>query len=111
MSQKEPVLCVDFDGVLNNYNGWKGNDELGVPRPWAKEFLEILSKEYVLYIFTTRDRKKVVEWLDKYNMSYDYVTDIKVGAVAYIDDRAITFRGNYEETLKELMDFKPYWEF
>lgn len=110
MGYDKKIICVDFDGVLNNYNGWMAYNELGVPKAWAKEFLEILKKEFTVYIFTTRDRKKVMNWLDKYDMVYDYVTDIKVDAINYIDDRAITFKGNYEETLKEIRDFNPYWE-
>ena len=39
----KPIICIDFDGVLNNYNGYDG-DNLGTPRPGAKEFLEKLSK-------------------------------------------------------------------
>lgn len=104
------IICVDFDGVLNNYNGWMGYDELGVPKAWAKEFLEILKTEFTVYIFTIRDRDKVMEWLDKYGMVYDYVTDIKVDALYYVGSKAITFRGDYEETLEEIRDFRPYWE-
>ena len=37
----KPIICIDFDGVLNNYNGYDG-DNLGTPRPGAKEFLEKL---------------------------------------------------------------------
>ena len=38
------------------------------------------------------------------------VTSIKPPAIAYIDDRAITFDGDYTETIKELKNFKPYWQ-
>ena len=105
-------ICVDFDGVLNTYKGWKGNDELYEPRIGAKEFLEELSVQYYVVILTTRNVEKVWEWLREYGLDFlvDEVTDIKVGAVAYIDDRALKFNGNYLETLIELNNFKTHWE-
>ena len=39
-------IFIDFDGVLNTYNGWKGSDELFEPMPNTKEFLINLSKNY-----------------------------------------------------------------
>ena len=108
----KPVICVDFDGVLNNYKGWKGKNELYTPRKGVREFLETLSIKYTIVIFTIRNRDKVIEWLEKYNLDIfiKEVTDIKVGAVAYIDDRGLKFNGAYVETLSELNDFKTHWE-
>ena len=37
------------------------------------------------------------------------VTNRKVPAVAYIDDRAIQFNGSYIQTIYEAVNFKPYW--
>lgn len=87
-----------------------GNDELGVPMMGAKEFLDILCDEYEVYIFTVRDKWKVMAWLDKHGMRYDFVTDIKVDAIAYIGSKFLTFNGEYDETLKELREFSPYWK-
>lgn len=103
-------VCVDFDGVLNNYTGWKGVDELYTPREGAKEFLLKLHENYKVIIFSTRDNDMVSEWLDKYDLYYDFVTSVKVGAVAYIDDRGIKFNGDYNEVLDELNNFKAHWE-
>ena len=108
----KPIVCVDFDGVLNNYTGWKGEHHLYEPRVGAGEFLEMLSSKFVVYVFTTRNRDKVIGWLEKNDLIFfvDEVTDIKVGAVAYIDDRAIQFNGDYQECLDKLINFKAYWE-
>ena len=108
---KGRTVCVDFDGVLNTYKGYKG-DNLGTPRPGCKEFLEQLSKEYDVVIFSVRRYAKIIKWLNEYNL-LQYVVNVtsyKPRAVAYIDDRAIQFNGNYEQTLKELKGFKTYWE-
>lgn len=107
----KPNICIDFDGVLTNYKGYKG-DDLGEVKQGAKEFLETLSQEYNIIIFSVRPFSKVAEWL-KENELKKYiwtVTSQKPPAHAYIDDRALRFKGNYEETLEELENFKPYWK-
>ena len=103
-------ICVDFDGVLNTYDGWKGEEELFVPREGAKEFLEKLSEEYTVTIFTTRDTAKIKFWMKKYNMYYDNITNIKRGAFCYVDDRGLKFNGDYDETFKQIHKFKAWWE-
>ncbi len=110
MSKEKLNVCVDFDGVLNNYKGWKGEEELFNPRKNTKKFLQELEQEYNVIIFTTRDEDNIKQWLDLYGMPYDKITNIKEGAVAYIDDRALKFNGSYEDCLKELKNFKAYWE-
>ena len=104
------AVCVDFDGVLNNYRGYDG-DNLGTPREGAKEFLETLSKEYTVVILTARRFDKVMHWLKSYGL-HEYVFDVtntKVPALAYIDDRGIQFKGDYDGILETLKFFKPYW--
>ena len=107
----KPTICLDFDGVLNIYKGYKGEDT-GELRPGAREFLEKLSKEYNVIIFSVRPFPQVVKWLYKHDLAgyvYD-VTSQKLPAHAYIDDRALRFNGDYNETLKELQGFQPYWK-
>lgn len=101
-------VCVDFDGVLNNYEFYDPN-ELYTPRDGAKEFLMELSKRFYVIIFTARDNEKVEQWLIDYDMPFNEVTNIKKPATAYIDDRAIQFNGDYEEILDIVDDFEPYY--
>lgn len=109
MSDK--IICVDFDGVLNTYTGYKGDDELFEPKPGVEEFLSVLSKKGLVVIHTARDSAKVRTWLKKYNLDkYVYtVTKVKVPALVYIDDRAIQHNGCFEDTLKSLESFKVHW--
>ena len=107
----KPIICIDFDGVLNNYNGYDG-DNLGTPRPGAKEFLEKLSKKYIIIILSARRYTKIIKWLNEYDM-LQYVaevTSIKPPARVYLDDRGIQFNGDYEKALKDIKNFKTYWE-
>lgn len=105
----KPNICVDFDGVLNNYHGYKEN-ELYTPRKGAREFLESLSENYNVLIHTTRDTSQVREWLIRYGLPFDMVTNVKYPAVAYIDDRAVPFKGEYAPVIKKVQEFKTYWE-
>lgn len=107
----KPTICLDFDGVLNNYHGYDKNN-LGEIRPGAEEFLKRLSINYNVIIFSVRPFPRIVEWLKKYDL-VEYVWDVtsqKQPAHAYIDDRALCFEGDYKKTLEDLKDFKPYWK-
>lgn len=104
------TVCVDFDGVLNEYKGYNERD-LYSPKPFAEDFLNKLSQEYEVVIHTSRVNKRVEKWLERNGLDkyISKVTSKKVPAIAYIDDRAIQFKGNYNETLDELESFEPYW--
>lgn len=108
-----PVVCVDLDGVLASYSGtgWQGVESIGEPIPGAVEFMDELSREFSITVFTTRTKADlpardeedgdytpedlaaiVRDWLDAHQFSYDevYVGQGKPLAVAYLDDRAVT---------------------
>ena len=108
---EKPVICVDFDGVLNDYNGYDPND-LGSPKAGCKEFLKELCKNYCVVILSARRYSKIIVWLDKYDLLkyVSNVTSYKPPAFAYIDDRSVQFTGDYNQTLNELKEFKPYWK-
>ncbi len=112
----KPVVCLDLDGVLATYTGWRGIEHIGEPIQGAVAFTRQLSKFCKIVIYTTRckeypqgtesppgaqdvDRRPAIElvmivreWLDRHGFSYDeiYFGQGKPFAVAYIDDRAIT---------------------
>lgn len=106
------TICLDFNGVLDDYQGWAGGKEYP-PREGAKRFLECLNLGgFDVVILTAIDPEQVKAWLRKYGLR-DYikdVTNIKPPALVYVDDRAICFRGNYEETLHRIAEFRAYWE-
>jgi len=114
MSEEEkPVVCVDLDGVLNAFDGWKGADFFHPPRPGAKEFLQRLNElGYCVIVFTVRWGPHVETWLTRHGLS-EYVwmvTDKKPPAHVYIDDRAICFNGDFDKTLNLVGSFKAHWE-
>lgn len=105
--KRKPRVCVDLDGVLAKYDGWRGPDQIGPPLPGALDFASSLSKIADIIIFTSRCSQehsgagsrispgrlkiRIIDWLEKYNFPYSdvYVGQGKPKAAAFIDDRAI----------------------
>jgi hypothetical protein len=101
---KPKHVCVDFDGVLAEYDGWKGPENLGEPREDAAQFLrEINDLGMKVIILTTRDPVMVQFWLLENGLSelVDRVTREKAPALAYISRWAITFKGDFQEITGE----------
>jgi len=113
MAYKKTIL-LDFDAVLHQYTGWKGSEErfLSPPIPNARHACHILARDRRLVCFTTRQETEVIErWLRANGFPEMKVTDRKEAASVQLDDRAIRFDGVWTDALiKELLEFKPYWE-
>ena len=106
-------ICVDLDGVIHRYSRKYHDGTLyDVPSKGAKEFMQKLKdRGFCVIVFTARpldvpDYHKGIEmvenWLDKYDIPYDFVTSLKVPATAYIDDRAVHFDGDWDDVEKNL---------
>lgn len=109
---KTKKIFIDFDGVINDYKGWKGEDNLFLPKKGILKFLEWLSQTSEITIFTTRDTLKVSQWLEKHNLR-QYIADItnvKRPAHIYIDDRGLKFNGNFNLLKTQIEGYKVYWE-
>ncbi len=106
------TIMIDLDGVLDNYNGNYIEDKIPDIKSGAKEFIEKLSKDYELILFTTRNSKLATIWLqdNKIDKYFKDVTSVKIPAYIYIDDRAIKFEGDYNKTLDEIKKHKVYWK-
>lgn len=100
------TICVGFDGVLNEY-GYEERD-LGEPLTGSKEFIKELRRKYKVVILTSRSKEQVIDWLNNNGFPSMEVTNRKIPAVAYIDDRAIRFNGSYTPTIYEALNLKPY---
>jgi predicted HAD superfamily phosphohydrolase YqeG len=106
------TIAVDFDGVLNMYDGWQGEDELFEPRPGAKEFIdELFLRGFKVVIYSTRGEHKLQPWLLKYNFNPGIqISASKPVAICYVDDRGLTFAGDFDVTLVAIEHFKAHWE-
>ena len=112
MGNYRKTILIDLDGVLNVYDGKYVENKLPELRQGAKEFIEELNKDYDLVLFTTRNNLKATKWLidNKIDKYFKNVTNVKIPAYLYLDDRAIVFEGDYQNTIKQIEDFKVYWK-
>lgn len=104
-------ILIDLDGVLNKYEKYEENFIPEI-KDGAKEFIEKLSKDAELYLFTTRNLLLSSKWLIKYDLDkyFKDVTNIKIPCHLFIDDRAVCFKGSYAKTFDEIQKFKTYWK-
>lgn len=124
IKSENKVIAIDLDGCIVSYkNGWIGENIFGELIPGSKEKIHYLkSKGYKIIIYTSRLATKELEkylldngiWFDAINENpwheYKQKGDKrKVIADIYIDDRAITFKGNWNEIPGLVENFKP-WE-
>lgn len=109
MANYKKRILIDLDGVLNNYI--KYSDEIPEIKDGAKNFLKQLSTEYELILFTSRNLLLASKWLIKNGLDkyFQDITNYKLPAALQIDDRAICFKGDFKETLKEIEAFEVYW--
>lgn len=87
-----PVIAVDFDGVLHDTTTTAPGRKLGTPQPGAQAgMIKLSGMGYKLVIWSLRGShdKHVRDWLDYYQIPYDDITDIKISASLYIDDKAL----------------------
>jgi len=64
---------------------------------------------YEVVVFTTRatheqGKLDVAQWLSEHGVSYDSITAEKLDARHYIDDKAVAFKGDWNETLGHVVD-------
>jgi len=99
-----PTLAVDLDGTLAEYDGWKGEDDIGAPRKGAKKWMKAVHKMGArIIVFTTRGNDDVVRgWLLEHDIPFDHINENpdqpegssdKVIADVYWDDRAVAADG------------------
>lgn len=89
---KKTVL-VDVDGVLAQYDGWKGLEHFGDPIHGAVEFTKKLSEKYEVCIFTTRahapsNKSEVEKNLTKLGFGGPGATAIESGEAHLSDEDA-----------------------
>lgn len=124
----KPILCLDFDGVLNGYqSGWQGADICPDPAvPGSIEFLDAAVQDFTVAIYSSRSGQangieamqfwlkcqcyKVMEQpaADELLAKITWPTE-KPPAMVTIDDRALCFTGNWVDfPISDLLAFQPW---
>jgi hypothetical protein len=113
ITQLRRTLCLDFDGVLHSYrSGWCGAEIIpDPPIHGTREAVARLRQQYRVVVHSTRchteeGRRAVQSWLQTHQIVVDEVCEHKPPALVYIDDRAIRFRGNWDDVLDEVRQFR-----
>lgn len=132
--KSNPIICVDFDGVIHSYtSGWKGVSVIS-DQPvegaieWIMDHLPVpdaicaMAPRYegpIVQIYSSRSkswfgRRAMKKYLIKNGLPESYITEgilkfptKKPAAFLTIDDRAICFNGTFPTT-EEMMSFKPW---
>ena len=107
------TILIDLDGVLNQYTGGFDKDFIPPIKEGAIEFLEKLSEDFELKLFTTRNKILAAKWLIKNNIDKYFIdiTNTKDLAWLYIDDRCINFNGNFNDLIKSINSFVPWYKY
>lgn len=130
----KPILCLDFDGVMHSYSsGWQGADVItDPPVPGLVTFLGDAAKHFRIAVFSSRsgqsggiqamqawlanvmshELRKVEPGSETANVWKRIYDEIewpieKPPAFLTIDDRAITFTGEWPN-VDALRSFKPW---
>lgn len=107
------TICLDFDGVLHSYrSGWRGAETIpDPPIHGTREAIARLRKLYRVVVYSARCRTEpgrlaIENWLRKHDIQVDELCEHKPPAMVYVDDRAIRFRGDWEQTFTDIQQFR-----
>lgn len=109
-----PILCLDFDGVLNSYRkGFQGaaiiDDD---PVPGAVEFVTRAQQYFTVVVYSSRSNHRggieaMQHWMREHGFPEVRFANEKPAAFLTIDDRALTFNGVFPDP-QELRAFRPW---
>lgn len=113
------AVCFDFDGVIHKYReGWKDGSIYDLDNYEMIKLISILqSSKIPVFICSTRNPEQIIEWWKKQKINIPVVkikqdeifwndctivgvTNRKLAAQLYIDDRAYKYNG---QTAKQFM--------
>lgn len=127
----KPILCLDFDGVIHSYHsGWQGAGVCADP-PVAgtEEFLLEATRHFRVMIYSSRSkslagRRAMKRYMHEHfglpltfspEHDHDWLYEavsfpwFKPSASVTIDDRALTFSGDWSDySMRDLLGFKPW---
>lgn len=122
------TIAVDFDGVIHAYSkGWGDGtiyDEVIKDAFWA---LDVLMSKEPVFIFTSRKPRSVARWIEQTSAytiecttmfprtwygkrkpfwngrGHLLVTNWKLPARVYVDDRAFLFEGEWDRAVQDIL--------
>jgi len=115
--KRPKIAAVDMDGTILESDG---TAELGKPIKGVKKKLDRLKAlGWVIVIWTVREETpEILAHLKKYEIPFDYFNwhpwqpkgaGVKIRADVYIDDRAVTFKGDPKD-FDQVLVHRPWWK-
>jgi len=120
---KGKIIAIDFDATISKYDGFKGIGIFGEPitnAAWAiRKFREMGA---IVVIHTCRREVNLIaDYLTKHEIFFDYInfspenkkqklSDSKISADVYIDDKGVSFRGDWKNTYFEVVNFVNWYK-
>lgn len=111
---KPRTYAFDFDGVIAHYNGFKGAKHVGKPNAKIVDAIRLLKERgHKILIYSTRASAQLRAYCKEHGIPVDYFNKNpnlrganpgKPIASVYVDDRAITYRGQSAKKLIEDME-------
>ena len=112
MKSNRLAVAFDFDGVVHDlFDGWRDGTIYGSPNEDVIDAMkELVKMKIPVFIFSTRSPFQIEEWFNRKDfgmkskvipsdvfffndLDYIGVTNKKLPASLYIDDRAVTYKG------------------
>ena len=113
IERSQKTICLDFDGVVHSYvSGWSGETVISDPPIHrVKEAIARLRSNYRVVIHSARCRSEdgctaIREWLQRHEIEVDEVCMFKPPAHVYVDDRAVRFTGDWDQTIADISAFR-----
>jgi hypothetical protein len=111
----KPTICLDFDGVIHAYtSGWQGaaNVPDGIVEG-TKEAVARLRERFTVKVFSARCGQEggveaIKEFLSKHEVEVDEIPLTKPPSLVYVDDRGVTFKGDWDSCIEEIMNFRQW---
>lgn len=118
--EEKKAVAFDFDGVIHKYSkGWQDGSIYDEINNSVTAFMfDLINMKIPVFILSTRDPEQIVEWWNKQKLKlkahviqedctffkstgFIGVTNRKLPAQLYIDDRAFLYKGQSFSDLKE----------